>query len=185
MMLSRQAVFLFLMAGLMIPHVLVAQVSDQKLVDTILDCAMHETGGPWVDADLRGDGLLRFNHLHETPKAKPDPGDDHFQYADNVYAVFWNSSGTKGDFLHFTLRRTNGRNWLTISNEGWISFSNGHLKFEIFQGGVWSHDHYLVRVKKLVRAPVQVVSVSDVKRTGTVCDSLTHPTLEDQKPRKH
>jgi hypothetical protein len=178
MILPRQAAFLVLLAVLVGPHAVVAQVTDQKLVNMMLDCAMHESGGPWVDADLRGDGWLRFNYLHESPKAKPNSGDDHFQYADNVYTAFWNAAQTKGDLLHFTVRRIKGMNGLTISNEGWISFSKEHLKFEIFQGGVWSHDHYLVRVKKLVRAPVQTVPVSDIKRTGTVCDSLTHPNLE-------
>jgi hypothetical protein len=180
MLVPKQVVFLILFAGLWTPRLAVAQASDQKLTDMMLDCTMHETGGPWVDAGLRSDGLLRFSYLHELPKAKPDPEDDHFQSADNLYAAFWNPSNTKANFLHFTLRKTTGRNWLTISNVGWISFSKGKIDFEIFQGGVWTYDHYRVRVKKLVRAPVQTASIPGIKHTGALCDSLTHPVLNEQ-----
>lgn len=176
-MTTREMIlFLLVCAVGLAPVPAAAQNSDQELVNMMLDCAMHEKAGPWVDKDLRRDGLLRFSYLHEPPQGKGNPNEDPANL-DSLYVAFWNPSKTKGTFLHFVLDRAGSRRQLTISNEGWISSSHGKLDLEIFQGGVWTHDHLLTRVAKLSRSRIHTARVRDIKRTSAVCDSLAAPTL--------
>ena len=92
--------------------------------------------------------------------------------------AFWNISKTDAEFLNFSIRDSSNKAWLTVSNSGKISVSQGKLNFEFFQGGEWMREHYLIRVRKLRPAPVQVVAVRDVKRTGVLCDSFAYPHPE-------
>lgn len=166
-----------------------AQGTNSSPIDMALDCAMHEEAGPWVPADLRRDGLLRFNSIDIPPHSTRGP----YEYNDDLhrlYAAFWNASRTRAEFLDFSVSKSGGKNWLTISNDGQISISRGKLNFDFFQGGEWTREHYLIRVRRLRTAPVQVVAVREVKRTGALCDSLANPHPEwdpnwqPPKPRK-
>jgi len=166
-----------------------AQVREQRLVGMALDCAMHEEAGPWVPADLHRDGLLRFNFVDTPPHSTHGP----YEYDDDLhrlYAAFWNASRTRAEFLDFSIDKSGTKDWLTISNEGQISISKGKLDFEFFQGGEWTREHYLIRIRRLRTAPVQVVAVREIKRTGVLSDSLASPHPEwdpnwkPPKPRK-
>jgi hypothetical protein len=154
-----------------------AQVSEQRLVDMMLDCTTHADGGIWQPKTLLKDGLLRFTHLHETRNLKPGPYDykDERRY---LYVAFWNPSETQGEFLDFSIDKSGGKDWLSVSNSGEISVFKGKLNFEFFQGGEWMREHYLIRVRKLRAAPLRVVAVRDVRRTGVLCDSFAHPHPE-------
>jgi hypothetical protein len=154
-----------------------AQVGDQKLVEMMLDCAMHSDGGMWQPETLLKDGLLRFTYLHETQNLRPGPYDyeDERRY---LYVAFWNTSKTDAEFLDFSIAKSSARNWLTISNSGEIMVARGKLNFEFFQGGEWMREHYLIRVRKLRAAPMQVIAVRDVKSTGVLCDSFAYPHPE-------
>ncbi len=154
-----------------------AQVSQQRLVDMMLDCTMHSDGGIWQPKTLLKDGLLRFTYLHETRNLKPGPYDykDERRY---LYVAFWNLSKTDAEFLDFSIDKSGTRDWLTVSNSGEISVSKGKLNFDFFQGGEWMREHYLIRARKLRDAPVQIVAVHDVRRTGVLCDSFAYPHPE-------
>jgi hypothetical protein len=166
-----------------------AQRRTPSLTDMVLDCTMHEEAGPWVPRDLRADGLLRFNFVDIPHHSTSGP----YEYNDNLhrlYAAFWNAPRTRAEFLDFSVDKSAKMDWLTISNDGQISISKGKLNFEFFQGGEWTREHYLIRIRKLRAAPVQVVAIRDVKRTGVLCDSLANPHPEwdpnwkPPKPRK-
>lgn len=154
-----------------------AQVSQQRLADMMLDCTMHSDGGIWQPKTLLKDGLLRFTYLHETRNLKPGPYDykDERRY---LYVAFWNLSKTDAEFLDFSIDKSGTRDWLTVSNSGEISVSKGKLNFDFFQGGEWMREHYLIRARKLRDAPVQIVAVRDVRRTGVLCDSFAYPHPE-------
>jgi hypothetical protein len=165
-----------------------AQHQKPSLMTMMLDCTMHEEAGPWVPADLRRDGLLRFNFIDIPPHSTHGP----YEYNDDLhrlYAAFWNPSRTRAEFLDFSINKSSVEDWLTISNDGQISISKGKMDFDFFQGGVWSREHYLIRVRKLRSAPVQVIAVHDVKHTGVLCDSIArphpewNPTWRPPKPR--
>src|SRR2546426_622870 len=83
--------WLLLCAVLFVNLPAAAQVSQQRLVDMMLDCAMHSDGGIWQPKTLLKDGLLRFTYLHETRNLKPGPYDykDERRY---LYVAFWNPS---------------------------------------------------------------------------------------------
>ncbi len=154
-----------------------AQVSQQRLADMMLDCTMHSDGGIWQPKTLLKDGLLRFTYLHETRNLKPGP----YDYKDErsyLYVAFWNLSKTDAEFLDFSIDKSGRRDWLTVSNSGEISVSKGKLNFDFFQGGEWMREHYLIRARKLRDAPVQIVAVRDVRRTGVLCDSFAYPHPE-------
>lgn len=153
------------------------QPSDSKLVEMMLDCTMHEEAGPWVPKDLRSDGLLRFNFVDIPPHSTSGP----YEYNDNLhrlYAAFWNAPRTRAEFLDFSIAKSGKKNWLTISNDGQIAISKGELNFEFFQGGLWSRENYLIRVRRLRAAPVQIVAIRDIKRIGVLCDSVASPHPE-------
>jgi hypothetical protein len=149
----------------------------QGLVASMLDCTMHAEDGPWAPRYLRQDGLLRFTYLYDPPKKSPGEYDYHDQRV-RLYVAFWNGARTRGEFLDFSLDRSGTRRWLTISNDGQIYYTKGKLDLDFFQGGEWTRTHYMIRLAKLRADPVETVSVRDIKRTSTLCDSIAHPHLE-------
>lgn len=155
--------------------------ADRNLVDSALDCAMREGEVPWAPTYLRKDGLLRFTYLHELPKKNPGEYDYHGKF-DSLYVAFWSADRTKGEFLDFSADRIDTRRWLTISNDGRIYYTRGKLDLDFVQGGVWMRTHYLIRLAKLRAAPVETVSIRDVKRSSTVCDSLRHDSKTGYEP---
>ena len=162
-----------------------AQQLEKGMLDQVLDCAMHEGGGSWVPAEFRSDGLLRFTYLYEGPRAKPGP----YDYDDKLYRLyiaFWNAAKARGEFLVFSVDRVGSRRWLTVSNEGHIKNSRGKLTLDFFQGGVWTEQHYMIRLRKMVTAEAQAIPVRDVRRTGALCDSFLNPHPEwDTQPPSH
>jgi len=183
MRIWRLALFLFCCAGPQMCEPAAAQQLEKGMLGQALDCAMHEEESPWVPAEFRSDGFLRFTYLYEGPKAKPGP----YDYDDKLYRLylaFWNTNRTKGEFLVLTADRTGARRWFTVSNEGHIDRSRGELTLDFFQGGVWTERHYMIRLRKMAAAEAQTVSVRDVKRTGVLCDSFLnpHPEWDTQPP---
>jgi hypothetical protein len=158
-----------------VPRTARAQRSRPSLLESLLDCARNEEGGPWVQRNVYRDGLLRFNYIHEPPKGN-DPQDP--RDLDNVYMVFWNQDKTEGEFLNFALDRLDSRRMVTVSNDGQIHFTKGRMRFDFFSGGEWTRVFYMTRIRKLYRAPVQTKPVRDIKRTATLCDSFVNPHLE-------
>jgi hypothetical protein len=162
------------------PSGLGAKVS-QSLLDSVLDCTMREGDTPWVPKNLRRDGLLRFTYVHELPKKVPGEYDYRGKF-DSIYVAFWNDDRTKGEFLDFSVDHIDTRRWLTISNDGQIFYTRGKLDLDFFQGGEWMRTHYMIRLEKLRAAPVETVTVRDIKRTSTVCDSLRHDSKTGYDP---
>src|SRR5438309_2801241 len=79
-----------------------AQHARSSLIDMVLDCTMHEEAGPWVPANLRRDGILRFNFIDIPPHSTRGP----YEYNDDLhrlYAAFWDPSRTKAEFLDFSI----------------------------------------------------------------------------------
>lgn len=179
----RLGLFLIGCIGLPMCEPAAAQQIEKGMLGQVLDCAMHEEENPWVPAELRSDGLLRFTYLYEGPRAKPGP----YDYDDKLYRfyiAFWNASKTKGEFLVFSVDRAGSRRWFTVSNEGHITNSRGKLALDFFQGGAWTEQSYMIRLRKLVAADPETISVRDVKRTGVLCDSFLnpHPEWDTQPP---
>ena len=185
-MIQPKRAWILLICGLMFTgRPASCQQASRALLEGMLDCTMHEDHGPWVPVELRRDGLLRFSYVYERPKKNPGE----YDYHDNryqLYVAFWNPDRTKGEFLDFSLDRTGPWRWLTISNQGDIFYTGGKLDLDFFQGGFWTRTHYMMRLKKLRASPVETVSVRDIKRTVTLCDSLRHghPEWRTQPPKR-
>jgi hypothetical protein len=134
MIQAKRSLFLLIVGLLFTLRPASGQSANKGLIDSMLDCTMHEDHGPWVPVELRRDGLLRFSYLYEPPKKNPGEYDDH-DNEHRLYVAFWNPDRTKGEFLDFSLDRTGPWRWLTISNQGDIFYTGGKLDLDFFQGG--------------------------------------------------
>jgi hypothetical protein len=185
-MIQLNRALIFFICGLMLTmRPASGQSANKGLIDSMLDCTMHEEGGPWVPEDLRRDGLLRFSYLYEPPKKNPGEYDDH-DNEHRLYVAFWNPERSKGEFLDFSLDRLGSRRLLIITNQGDIYYTDGKLDMDVFQGGVWMHRHYMIRLAKLRATPVQTVSVRKIRSGLALCESPWHwhPEWHTRPPAK-
>src|ERR1700674_3403519 len=177
--LALLAAFLFAV----IPRAGFAQSQDSKLDALVLDCTVHEGLGPWARSNAYPDGFLRFNFVHEAPKAKPGPydygPDPRLHY---VYAAFWNPTRTKGEFFQFIWFRPGSPTHLRIVNNAHIISSKGKFDLDDARWGVWTHEHLIRRLAVLESLPVKTVALRDVKGTGARCDSYIDAHLEWDPP---
>jgi hypothetical protein len=154
-----------------------AQAPDPALARMVVDCAMHQRAGSWVDSRLHTDGVLKFNYLYEPPATEPGE----YDYRDNqhrIYAAFWNSTRTQGTFLQFIWFRGETPAHLRIVNNAQIASSSRDLELQDALWGVWTYEHLMRRLTKLRAAPMQTASVRDLARTGAVCDSYASPPAQ-------